>query len=163
MIPAFESGANHLPHDIHLATLDEVEDRFVRAAPFSDRRKLVFDAFRVWYGVVSGMLPNARFWVNGGFVTHKEWSAPKDVDVVVLVKQDDLNSLSAEQSETLDSMITAIEPVRVQPMSGMVDAFVFVRGNVGETVFWRDWWSALSDENKKPIPGAQKGFLEVRP
>jgi hypothetical protein len=153
----------HLPKGIHVATLEEIEERFVRDAPFPERRKIVFNAFRLWHEVVSGMLPGAKYWVNGGFVTHKSWAAPNDVDVVVLVKTEDLKALSLDQERAIELLMTKPGTPRVQPMSGMVDAFICVRGNVERTLHWREFWSTLADENKKPIEGVQKGFLEVRP
>jgi hypothetical protein len=162
VIPSFENGEHYLPRGIHVATLDEVEERFVISAPFPEHRKIVFDTFRLWHAIVSAILPNAKFWVNGGFVTHKSWAAPKDVDVVILVRQDDLNSLTTEQEIRLESMLTRVESDRIQPMSGLVDAFVCSRGDIDKTLYWRESWSILSDENKNPIDGKQKGFLEVR-
>lgn len=163
MIPVFERGAHYLPPGIHPATLDAIENAFVEGAPYPKQRRIVFDTFRVWFEIVSDILPDARFWINGGFVTHKDWAPPDDVDVVILAKQHDLNSLDSEQQELLASLMTVTEPVRIQPMSGMVDAFICVRGDIDWTLIWRETWSTLTDRDKEPVQGIQKGFLEVKP
>ncbi len=162
MIPAFEDGAWYLPQGLHAATLDEIEERFVVDAPFSDRRHIVFDAFRLWHGIITGILPGARFWVDGGFVTHKAWAAPSDVDVTVMLRPDDLNKLTAHEQSRLDPMFTKNGPPRQRPMSGLVDAFVCVRGDVDKTLYWREHWSTVLDEKRARVIGAQKGFVEVR-
>lgn len=102
MIPPFEDGTWYLPQGLHAATLEEIDERFVAAAPFTDRRRIVFDAFQLWHGVVSGIVPGARFWVDGGFITHKSWAAPSDVDVTVMLRPDDLNNLPDDEQQRLD-------------------------------------------------------------
>lgn len=163
MIPAFEGGAWYLPEGLHAATLDEIEECFVVAAPFTDRRRVVFDAFRLWHGIVTSVLPDARFWVDGGFVTHKPWAAPSDVDVTVMLRPDDLNNLTDDEQQRLAPMFTAPGPPRYQPMSGLVDAFVCRRGDVDNTLYWREHWSTVLDENRVTVTGTHKGFLEVKP
>lgn len=163
MIPAFEDGAWYLPHGLHAATLDEIEERFVDGAPFSDRRRVMFDAFRLWHGIVTSIVPSARFWVDGGFVTHKPWGVPSDVDVTVMLRRDDLNNLTPGEQAQLDPMFTKIGPPRQQPMSGLVDAFLCIRGDVDKTLYWREHWSTVLDESRAKIDGTRKGFLEVKP
>jgi len=162
VIPGFEDGAWYLPPGLHAATLDEIEERFVLAAPFTDRRRLIYDAFRLWHEIVSGIVPDARLWVDGGFVTHKHWAPPSDVDVTVMLRPDDLNNLTHEDQQRLDLMFTKPGPPRQQPMSGLVDAFVCLRGDVDRTLYWREHWSTVLDENRARITGTQKGFVEVR-
>lgn len=163
MIPAFEDDGWYLPPGLHAATLDEIEERFVDNAPFADRRGHVFHAFRLWHEVLTSILPNARFWMDGGFVTHKSWSAPSDVDVTVMVKPEDLRGLSDEQEKRLQSLFTSPGPPRQQPMSGLVDAFLCLRGDVPKTLYWREHWSTVMDADRNAVPDAVKGFLEVKP
>lgn len=163
MIPDIDDGTWYLPHGLHAATLDEIEERFVITAPFSDRRRTVFDAFRLWHEIITGIVPDARFWVDGGFVTHKPWAAPSDVDVTVMLRPDDLNNLTDDEQQRLAPMFTAPGPPRQQPMSGLVDAFICLRGDVDKTLYWREHWSTVLDQNREKVPGTQKGFVEVRP
>ncbi|KAA9151506.1 hypothetical protein F6B41_18020 [Microbacterium lushaniae] len=163
MIPAFEDDAWYLPPGQHAATLDEIEERFVDAAPFTDERRIIFDAFRLWHGIITTVVPSARFWVDGGFVTHKPWAAPSDVDVTVMLRPDDLNNLTPQEQQRLDPMFTKHGPPRQQPMSGLVDAFVCLRGDVDKTLYWREHWSTVLDESRVKIEGTRKGFVEVKP
>jgi hypothetical protein len=162
VIPAIADGSWYLPQGIHAAQLDEVEDRFVTTAPFSDERRIVFDSFLLWHRIVSGLLPTARFWLDGGFVTHKPWAAPSDVDVTVMVRPDELNNLSAAEQIELEPQFTVLGPPRVRPMSGKVDAFLTVRGDVDSTLYWREHWATVLDENRVKVADAVKGFVEVR-
>jgi len=162
MIPDFADGTWYLPHGIHTAQLDEVEGRFVTTAPFPSERRDVFDAFLLWHRIVSGILPTARFWLDGGFVTHKPWAAPSDVDVTVMARPDELNNLSVAEQTELERQFTVIGPPRVQPMSGKVDAFLCVRGDVDRTLYWREHWATVLDENRAKVADASKGFVEVR-
>lgn len=163
MIPAFENGAWYLPQGVHTATLDEIEERFVVTAPFAARRRVVFEAFSLWHGIITDMLPEARFWIDGGFVTHKPWAAPSDVDVTVMLKPDDLNNLTDDEQQRLTPMFTVTGPIRQQPMSGLVDAFICLRGDIDKTLYWREHWSTVLDQNRVTLTGTQKGFLEVKP
>jgi hypothetical protein len=161
VIPAFDEGAWYLPEGIHATELDEIEQRFVVDAPFPAERARVFAAFRLWMDLIVDMLPDARFWIDGGFVTHKSWAAPSDVDVTFLATPAALNALSPEQGARLQDLLS--EKGKAHPMSGLVDAYLITRGDVAWTLYWRDLWSELLDEERNPVPGTKKGFLEVRP
>ncbi|SKC47501.1 DUF6932 family protein [Plantibacter cousiniae (nom. nud.)] len=159
VIPAFDEGAWYLPEGIHVADLAEVEARFVDAAPFAAERAHVFAAFRVWGDLVRTLVPEARMWVDGGFVTHKPWAAPSDVDVTFLVTPAALNALSPAEQAQVEKLLTGDG---YKPMSGLVDAYLITRGDVDRTVYWRDWWATVVDERHEPVQGVKKGFLEVR-
>jgi hypothetical protein len=164
MIPPLRDGDWYLPPGIHRCTLDEIHQRFVVEAPFPSERGPVFDAFRTWAGLVLAMLPKARLWINGGFVTHKTWSAPSDIDVVILVKRSELNALSDLQQVRFDELMTdTSEGIKRKAMSGLVDGFSCARGDIEKTLIWRETWSSLLDENRDVVSDVTKGFLEVMP
>jgi hypothetical protein len=163
VIPAFEDETWYLPQGIHEGSLQEIEERFVDDAPFADRRRLVFEAFRLWHEIVTEIVPSARFWVDGGFVTHKPWAAPSDVDVTVMLKPDDLNNLTDEEQQRLAPMITKSGSPPQRPMSGLVDAYICLRGDVDKTLYWREHWSTVFDENRVILTDTHKGFVEVKP
>ncbi len=160
-IPAFDGDAWYLPEGVHVASLDDVEQRLVLGAPFEVERRQVLAAFRLWIELVCAMLPNARFWVDGGFVTRKTWAAPSDVDVTMLVTPDALNALSVEEQNRLNRLLTS--PTGDKPMGGLVDAYLVTRGDVDMTLYWRDLWSKALDEGRQELTGVRKGYLEVRP
>lgn len=141
----------------------EIHDLFVLQAPFTKERQLIFDAFEVWVARMSSMIPTFRLWVDGGFVTHRKWAAPDDIDVMILLKASDLNSLSPNDQIIFESLLTQElgTGVRRQPMGGLVDGFHTVRGNVAQTVYWDTFWSQVHDQNRKELTGVSKGYLEV--
>jgi hypothetical protein len=98
-------------------------------------------------------------WLNGGFVTHKV-SAPKDVDVVLMVHDADAANLSRTDQLLLSSQLTD-RSSGTQPMGGLVDGFIAQHGNAHEEQIWDGTWSAVKDDNGLIVPGATKGYLEV--
>ncbi|MHA7663066.1 DUF6932 family protein [Mycolicibacterium sp. HS_4_1] len=82
-IPAPTGPHATLPPGRHLATFDEIYELFVEQAPFKDERELIYEALRLYAKVVDQEFSDVTLWINGGFITHKSWAAPKDADVVV--------------------------------------------------------------------------------
>lgn len=160
-IPAFDGDVWHLPEGVHVASLPEIQQRLVSGAPFETERQRIFAALELWTDLVRAMLPDARFWVDGGFVTRKPWAAPSDVDVTVLVTPAALNALSLAEQNQMSQLLTKRGVGKA--MGGLVDAYLIVRGDVSQTVYWRDLWSTALDEDRRPLPGVKKGYLEVRP
>jgi hypothetical protein len=133
---------------------------FVAGAPYGPERQQIYDAFVVWMGLMSKLLPGCRVWVDGGFVTHKTWAAPKDVDVVIVVRPSQLDTLTATDQTLLDSLLTDRRGPAGQPMGGLVDAFVGMRGDP-ELPSWRVFWSNVRDSDGSSVQDETKGFLEV--
>lgn len=154
------TSEGRLPPGRHRATFQDVHDRFVASAPFSQERELVFRALVIWAQRVWSIFPDARLWVDGGFVTHKEWAAPKDVDVTCIVRSS--NVLSVDDA-TLATLLTHRGPdgARVQPMGGLVDGFLACRGVPEDITRWDAQWSRVLDEERREIEGARKGYVEV--
>lgn len=164
VLPVVGGAHSALPPGRHQATLDELRDHFVTNAPFTPERALVFQAFETWLTLVDGLLPGSRYWVNGGFVTHKPWAAPSDIDVVVVAKRETLNALSEAQQAQFESLLTDNSgSSRIQPMGGLIDGFYTIRGSVGQgdPAYWHQQWSQVTGPDKKPVAGAIKGFVEV--
>lgn len=142
----------------HVATLSEVEEAFVLHAPFESERRLVWDAFLVYRQLVGKHLPSARYWVNGGFVTHKTWAAPRDIDVCVVAQADEL----AVVDEAIDHLFTDPGPPRAQPMGELVDGFLIVSGARDHVLYWSELWTRVRLEDGTADPDRRKGYLEVR-
>lgn len=161
-IPPPSGPLGLLPPGRHRATLDEIEDVFVANAPFSAERLLIFDAFKVWRTLWLQVVPTSRFLVDGGFVTHKAW-APRDIDVVAIVKQSDVNALPPPDQESLRDLLTgtSVAGTKIRPMGGLVDAFYLFRGDPQSYLYWDGYWSAYSREDKTIDSAVQKGYLEV--
>lgn len=147
-----------LPPKRHKATLAEVAELFVERAPFSDDRAVVWDTFLVYRRRVLALLPSARFWIDGGFVTHKTWAPPKDLDVVILAPPAEIDAVELE----LDPLLTDIHAdPRHQPMGGLIDGFLCALGSGESTAYWSHTWTRVTDCQGELVPGEVKGYVEV--
>lgn len=118
------------------ASLDEVEHVFVRNAPFSQERALRFDLLRYHAEIVQRAVGKERLymWINGGFVTHKAWRQPRDVDVVYFTTETGLKLLTngtraslwtlSSVTATIGAKGPKVQLESLQPMANMVDAYV---------------------------------------
>lgn len=143
-------------------TLADIEDFFVKQAPFTERRQVIFRAFLSWIDVLRSLCPNVILWIDGGFVTYKD-VPPKDIDVAAILAKSDLNSMDQDQQNTFMTLMTSdgADGARVQPMGGLVDGFFSIRGDVDQTVVWHNTWSAVYVDGAEVV-GELKGYLEVR-
>lgn len=164
-IPSVVGSEAVLPPGRHQATLDEIEAYFVIDAPFPEERALIFNAFRTWKALVEQIIQVNRYWVDGGFVTHKPWAAPSDVDVMLLCQESDLNALGKEERERLRLLRTITNGgKRAQPMGGKVDAFVIPRsGPDANAGYWHEQWSKVRGADGASLDSEVKGYLEVIP
>ena len=162
-IPAMSGPCGLLPEGRHPCTMSEVEQLFVTRAPFTSERKLIFDALSVWLRAVGALFPGSKCWINGGFATHKPWAAPADADVVVFVTDAQIDALTEQQQAQLDSLLTQHPPggARIQPMGGLVDGFLSVRNEPGNTIYWLQQWARVRGADGGEVHDVHKGFLEV--
>ncbi|MGN7222381.1 DUF6932 family protein [Curtobacterium flaccumfaciens] len=151
-------------------TLDELHQRFVVEAPFREQRQRVFDALSLYASLVWDSLPTARLRIDGGFITHKTWAAPKDADVVVvydrptpsgglsavvrapLFTMSNLTAVVSDQSVTLDKA-----PV----MGGLIDAYPAPADKPAGLAYWDRLWSNVTGPGKTLLDGERKGYVEV--
>lgn len=159
-----------LPPGRHLATLDEIREKFVKDAPFDTERSVVFSALELHFQIIVSLIPTGSLWVDGGFVTHKSWAAPKDADLAYILRSEHLNGLESEAQERLASLVTlqgvqvAHPPIvvpRIQPMGGLIDAFLILQEVQSMMDYWDGVWSTVKGEDGEIIAGARKGYLEV--
>lgn len=164
VIPVVSGPEALLPAGRHRTDLDEIEAYFVTGAPhFAAERTLVFAAFRTWVALMEQLLPNSRYWIDGGFVTHKAWAAPSDVDVTIMCQASALDALSADERTRLGGLLTVPAGpgrARFQPMGGLVDAFLVIR-STQDAPYWHTLWSQVKGEDGSGIPTVSKGYLEV--
>ncbi len=158
-LPTLGPGGR-LPEGRHEGTLKDIRIRFVDDAPHMAHRDRIFQAFEVYARGIWDLLPTAKLWVNGGFVSHKP-TKPKDIDVVVLARVSELNAVPWDEILPLVTH-AADDGTRVQPMGGLVDGFIAKRGNPEEIRYWDDYWKTVLDLDRNPIPGERKGYVEVK-
>ncbi len=81
MIPEFDDRGN-LPPGRYASSIDEVLQRF--GGSKSLQRSKIAKNFRLFYGFIKYHVTGV--YVDGGFITNK--LSPKDVDLIVLLKED---------------------------------------------------------------------------
>lgn len=157
-IPATSGQYATLPVGRHVATLDEIYEAFVVNAPFRPRRELIFRALALYIDLVSPQFSTCRYWINGGFVTHKTWAEPEDADVVVVVPPGEDSKVA--QPGFLPLLSLPSSAGKVHPMGGLIDGFVAVDVPAA-LASWEFRWSSVRDEQHNVVPGVNKGYLEV--
>lgn len=157
---ALDDSGIYLAPGRHKATMATVQRLFVEQAPYRSDRQLIWDAFGVYRAQVLRLLPSARFWVDGGFVTHKDWAAPKDVDVCLIAQTDEIAAADVALMPLLTDMSGA---TRIQPMGGLVDNFITVPRPDPDcnTAYWAHQWSRVQDLNGNEDASRHKGYVEV--
>jgi hypothetical protein len=159
-IPATGGQYATLPTGLHPATLDEVYETFVKRAPFRPRRELIFRALTLYIDLVSPQFTTCRYWINGGFVTHKQWAEPEDADVVVVVPPAEHKKVTQPEFMPLLTLGSNAGG-KVHPMGGLIDGFVAMDHPAALST-WELTWSSVRDEQHNVVPGVSKGFLEVK-
>ena len=150
----------------HPSDLAELRSLFVDAAPaFRTERAQVFTALELHLSLARDRLgAGTRAWIDGGFITHKTWAAPHDADVAFIVPP----NISMVVDEVMPLLtlkdVSAAEPrlttVRLQPMGGLVDAFL-VPDQPASLAIWHDTWSSVKDASGAIAAGQRKGYVEV--
>lgn len=186
MIPAVDPTTGRLPPGRHIGTWAELEATFVDGAPQRAQRQLVFRALRLWATMTWQLLPSARLWIDGGFVTHKS-AAPFDADVVMVVQPGELakvdNQIQREQRALAEAQrlgrplpkcpttvrffgLLTLAGVAtsnfghvplVQPFGGLVDGYFASENDSAALNYWNAQWSNGED----PAHTGTKGYVEV--
>jgi hypothetical protein len=158
-----------LPVGTHTATLEEIYDAFVDQAPFQKERDLIFRALSVYLDILRMRFTDPRVLLNGGFTTHKSWAAPKDVDLAIGLNNAEFKSAYHPDNHSLVTLADGavnqpqkgMQLVKLQPMGGLVDGYLFPARLANMARYWEDHWSKVKDEHGNEIVGARKGFVEV--
>jgi hypothetical protein len=172
VLPAVNVVTGLLPEsdEPYSVTLEEIHATFVAGAPhFRDERQLVFDALCLYARLIWAIVPRASLRVDGGFITHKAWAPPADVDIAVVmngVTQDQLDRALEAPLFTLLSVSGEVVGSRVSlakshVMGGLVDAFPILPNLPVADEFFRELWSSVTDADKKVVAGLKKGYVEV--
>ena len=134
MIPEFDERG-YLPPSVHVATLDEVRQRFGNNV----RRNELLSNFNVLLEVIR-RVGASRLFLDGSFVTDKE--IPGDIDAILVIP-DDLNTASPEAGVLYEADIRF-----------SVDLFIVLERNTNWLLRWLEFFG--HDRNDEP-----KGLVEV--
>jgi hypothetical protein len=165
-IPPTSGKYATLPVGRHAATLDEIHESFVEHAPFRERRELIFRALSLYIDLVSPKFSASRYWIDGGFVTHKKWEEPEDADVLVVVPPEEHGKVISPEFLPFWTLMQTrpVQPSvyadKVHPMGGLIDGFI-EPDNPTILRVWDLRWSSVRDEDHNVVPGVRKGYLEV--
>lgn len=172
MLPAVDPNSGLLPPapEPYRATLEDVRQRFVVEAPFSDERAFVFEALVIYSRLIWKIAPTARLRIDGGFITHKTWAAPQDADIAVVFGS---GTSDAQVNEAAAAPLFSLLDVRgmlaqqqiglgkAHVMGGLVDAFPAFDDAPASLALWHDIWSKVTDAQKNEVVGLRKGYVEV--
>jgi hypothetical protein len=154
----------------YTTTLEELHQRFVVEAPHREQRQRIFSALSLYAELIWVSLPSARLRIDGGFVTHKDWAAPEDADVVVVYDTPaPSGSLSAIVRAPLFTVSDVSGKVSGQPlnmpksavMGGLIDAYPAPAGKPAQLAYWDRMWSNVTGPDKTLVAGERKGYVEV--
>jgi len=169
-IPAVNPVSGLLPQGIHPANLAEIEVAFVQNAPFPAERERLFGTMVAYVDIIWDRFPSARILLNGGFVTHKTWAAPEDVDFAIGLTSKEFRSTKLPHNISLWTQGNvsmegpeALNYTKIQPMGGHIDGYFFPNALTNMVRYWEDHWGKVKGPDGKEIIGARKGYLEVTP
>ncbi|MBG6218941.1 hypothetical protein IWX75_003429 [Arthrobacter sp. CAN_A6] len=129
---------------------------------------MIFRALHLFIDVVWETIPDARFWIDGGFTTHKTWAAPEDADIVAIVPVKKFKLCLTESMLPLSTLqhVTAGQPnthtAKLHTFGGLLDTF-FIPDLPAHLRTWDDTWSKVKGSDQKIVPGKRKGYIEVAP
>lgn len=123
MIPAFDENG-YLPAGVHIATLDEIAERFGREP---ELRRVQMDSLR-WLVELARDARCDRLIINGSFVTDVD--EPNDVDCALLIGPHYRQASSAENELLAGLPFLDIDLVRLPDFDIMVNRYYATDRNV---------------------------------
>ncbi|MBV7302913.1 hypothetical protein [Corynebacterium sp. TAE3-ERU2] len=147
--------------------------RFVEEAPEQQRqrREIQWTLFEIHHFLVRLLFNghSVRVWLDGGFLTHKDWARPSDIDVVYLVPVEVFDRALSERGLALWTLHDVhaklgrggpSEEIEVlRPGFGFIDAYIAPDTPVNRAT-WADQWSTVKGPDGH-VTEDRKGFVEV--
>ncbi|GFZ69031.1 hypothetical protein PSE10B_55530 [Pseudomonas amygdali pv. eriobotryae] len=96
----------NLDPGIHSYTMKEFEQQFVLDFKNSMSRKPIFSDFCVWFKELIDLVPPRYVWLDGSYLTTKE--DPKDIDLVIFYRPEDLQHITQDTADKLKEMINVV-------------------------------------------------------
>jgi len=110
-------------------------------------------------------------WLDGGFVTHKQWKAPRDADIAVLIPASAYDRANMDRARPLWTLsnVTAqlgdggpsVVTDALHTGLGLTDAYVVNADVPAQVERWKRTWSKVRGADGHIVEGMRKGFVEV--
>lgn len=178
-LPNCEGEHHCLPYrdNPYRATLDEIEEHFVDAAPEEARfrRGLIMRALRLFCDITTKIAENQNvtldILINGGFTTWKE-APPRDVDVAVFIPPASFAHFTKEPLLPLWTLSDAsatlggdgglkVASADLIPGFGLTDCYVAPDLPAARQRWHNNWSAVRHPETREIVEGAKKGYVEV--
>ena len=127
---------------MHNMTLSELKSVFVDPFENVERRAALLDRFEVFVSRLNDVSINMEVWIDGSFVTIKDY--PGDIDLVVVCNQNEVNGLSVDKKLILDELFIDQKTTKLRYEC---DAY-FILDNINDKSYWRGLFGF--DRNEKP-------------
>lgn len=158
MIPPLDPLTGALPLGRHLASLNEVQQRFAT----TQYREVIWKDFLKVTTMVGHIASIAAVWLSGSYLTSKD--QPSDIDSVYWVYSD-YNPTRMAALNSLPSALRASQfrvdgfPVVYDPVPGATDRVP--SGYLRDRGYWDDLWGRLRDLDPEVDKLCRRGYLEV--
>lgn len=127
---------------MHNMTLSELKSVFVDPFENVERRAALLDRFEAFVSRLNDVSINMEVWIDGSFVTIKDY--PGDIDLVVVCNQNEVNGLSVDKKLILDELFIDQKTTKLRYEC---DAY-FILDNINDKSYWRGLFGF--DRNEKP-------------
>lgn len=174
VLPRCDGEFGILPAGMHTSDLNEIRARFVDEAPAATRgrRELIFAALSLHVTMLRRLFIGhpTRFWIDGGFTTHKTW-IPRDADLACIVPPAAFELASKDAALPLWTLsnVTArrgalgpeVVTEKLHTMGGLTDAYIYRADQPDVLELARRQWSRVRDREGAIVDGLIKGIVEV--
>jgi hypothetical protein len=139
-----------LPEGVHLATVGDLQERFVTPFPASATRQKVFANFCRYQTAVTALGVQATQWVDGSFVDQSRL-APEDVDAVNFCDFSNLNALPTASRSQITPLLDGRESTKTAYDTHTFREIRFpaahplAANSENRRKYWRDWFSRPQD------------------
>ncbi|MEH6652009.1 MAG: hypothetical protein V7707_18460 [Motiliproteus sp.] len=134
---------------MHNMTLSDLKSVFVEPFENVERREKLLNRFEEFIARLKDVPINMEVWIDGSFATKKEH--PRDIDLVVVRAQDEVNKLPIEKQLILKELF---QDQKTTKLRYECDAY-FVIDNMNDKSYWRGLFGF--DRNEKP-----KGIARIK-
>ena len=124
----------------HKMNIDMIHDLAVKPFPDSLRRKALHECLDIYLASLARTGLTFTVWVDGSFCTDKQ--NPKDIDLLVLIDENQVNSLSEAEFNLLELMLDNGNcKARYN-----IDVYTEENTNIHRKAYWRGLFGFLRDE-----------------